>query len=416
MNFENKNEKRSLALKLIDKLSKNDFNEYWSGFDQVPLALYDKEEVYLINHPNPPKFFECTDNEIYVGKWTNDYVGNTAIKINDIFTGIWNLDTLDEVVNIDDLYSSIVHEMFHANQLKNNDTRFSNELIFINYPFSSEFINLRLCERELLLKIIFENNLEVKKTLILNFINIRDQRHSMIGDNINYEFGIESIEGTAVYVQFQSLLKESNLPNPYLSSIFGQKLIENNDLKSLRVSCYYSGLFLALILDEFFSDWKVKFNTLPLYLYEFFKDAFKDLDYNTQSKFISKDNVKYAEFLLSQYIEIKNKAISNFYNSQGYKIILKGNFNLSGFDPMNITALNNKILHKNFISCNNKIFIFNEVLSLHDNVISKINELHFYSKEKPTTNNSTIHIPNVGDFSGTITVSDNTYVIQLNSI
>lgn len=414
MNFENKKDKINLSLKLMEKLSNTDFNEYWSGFNQAPLALYDKEEVYLMNHPNPPKSFEYKGDGIFIGKWTPDYVGNTAIKINDIFTAIWDLTTLSEVIDVDDLYSCIVHEMFHANQLKNNDTRFSNELLFINYPFSPEFINLRLSERQLLLKIIFENNLEAKKNLILNFINLRDERHSMIGDNINYEFGIESIEGTAVYVQFYSLLKESNLPKPYLISTFGQKLIENNDLKSLRSSCYYSGLFLALILDDFFDDWKIKYSASSVYLYAFFKDVFKDLNYNTEPKFIAKDNAKYAEFLLSQYIDTKNISISKFYNSQGYKIVLKGNFSLSGFDPMNITALNNKILHKNFLSLNNKIFICTEVLSLHDDEIDQINEVQFYSSEKPSVNNNTICIANVGELSGNITILDNTYTIELN--
>lgn len=414
MNFENKKDKIKLSLKLMDKLSKNDFNEYWSGFNQAPLALYDKEEVYLMNHPNPPEYFEYKVDGLFVGKWTSDYVGNTAIKVNDTFTAIWDLTTLAEVIDVDDLYSCIVHEMFHANQLKNSDTRFSDELLFINYPFSPEFINLRLCEGELLLKILFENNLEVKKNLILNFINLRDERHSMIGDSINYEFGIESIEGTAVYAQFYSLLKESNLPKPYLVSTFGEKLIENNDLRALRLSCCYFGLFLALILDDFFDDWKFKYSTSSLYLYEFFKEAFKGFDYNNEPKFIPKDNIKYAEFLLSQYMDTKNSSISKFYSSTGYKIVLKGNFTLSGFDPMNITALNNKILHKNFLSLNNKIFIYTEVLSLHDDEIDQINEVQFYSNEKPSINDNTICIANVGKLSGNIAILDNTYTIELN--
>lgn len=414
MNFESRKEKQKLISKLIEKIENNNFDEYFKGFIKVPFALYDNYEVYLINHPTPPKSFSYNSDSVYISNWTNEYVGNTAIKINDIYTAIWDINTLNEIIDVDKLYANIVHEMYHANQLKNNDNRFANEMDFINYSFTKEFIELRINERYVLFNFIFEDDLHRKIELVSDFIRLREKRKNIIGQAIKYEFAIESIEGTATYVEYKALLKETKLPKTYLLSYYGQKLIESDDLKLFRASCYYSGLFISLVLDEFYPDWQISYNESDQYLYEYFINLFKQMELEYQKDIKLKDVSYYSEFLLKDYFEGKKKLIDTFNNSEGYRVILEGKLKLTGFDPMNIVDLDGTILHKNFISCNNIIFIKGMVLSIHDDDnIWNIKELHFYCNKQPTVCNNTIYIKNIGQFKGEIDILDKNYRVKI---
>lgn len=47
-----------------------DLNKYWSGFETVAFALYDKKNVYLFNHPR------MTNKELYnyqILKWNEQF-------------------------------------------------------------------------------------------------------------------------------------------------------------------------------------------------------------------------------------------------------------------------------------------------------------------------------------------------------
>ncbi|WP_129407833.1 hypothetical protein [Marinitoga lauensis] len=244
MIFNNKEQIKQLARKIYKNINSNVLKDYWNDFKPLPVALYDKKEVYIIGFPNNLEGFK-KENDIFIGKWNSKFLGNSAIKYDNIYIAIFDLTTLNEYTTFEKLYSLIVHEIFHGFQLTNNDKRFANEFLFFQYPFKTKNIALRLEERKYLLKAVFENN---KKENIKKFISYREKRRELIKDFLNYELGLESIEGTATYVEFKALADISDLPEQFLLAQFGKNLNDIFEYKNFRHSCYSSGCILLYYL------------------------------------------------------------------------------------------------------------------------------------------------------------------------
>lgn len=407
MKIVEKNDRKEIILKLKDKVDENNFDYYWKGFKSFPLALYNSDEVYLINYKNLPKGY-YVDGKVAVGKWDERFMGNTAINLDGQYTAIWNMDTLDEMIDLDKLYSKVVHEMLHAYQLKNGDKRFGNEVMYLTYKFTGEFLDLRMKEREYLLKAVFEADEAKKKELISDFISIREGRRNIIGDRINYEYGIESIEGAATYVECKALQEETKLPEKYIASRYGEKLIENNDLKEFRASCYFSGMFIALIMDSLCGNWQASYDSSGMYLYDYFKTQMEW----TPKEFTPKVNA-YISYILRKHDNLVRKEITDFYINSGYEIILDGRFSITGFDPMNIVTLDNRLLHKNFVKLSNKYLIKEKAITTYEeNNVLTATSVEFFIKEAPLMIEGGIYIEGVGELKGKVVETTKGYIVK----
>ena len=76
---------------IIIYLQKANLEEYWTGFDLVAYALYDKNNVYLFNHP---KFITQSSYAPKILKWNQQFVGNTLILYDDYPTAIVDMKTM----------------------------------------------------------------------------------------------------------------------------------------------------------------------------------------------------------------------------------------------------------------------------------------------------------------------------------
>ncbi len=142
---------------------------YWPGFERVAYALYDKSNVYLFNHPkfsnNPP----CT---YHIFKWDAQFNADTIIMYEEYPTAIVNMDHYKEY---EDLFSMLVHELFHGYQYIKDEKRFPDEMIGVTYPLSKENVELRNQERTNLYRAMLENNRIKKKQYLNAFIALREK-------------------------------------------------------------------------------------------------------------------------------------------------------------------------------------------------------------------------------------------------
>lgn len=407
MKIVEKNDRKEIILKLKGKVDENNFDYYWKGFKSFPLALYNSNEVYLINYKGLPKDY-YVDGKVAVGKWDERFTGNTAIDLEGQYTAVWDMDTLDEMIDLDKLYSKVVHEMFHAYQFKNDDKRFGDEVLYLTYKFTGEFLDLRMKEREYLLKAVFEDDKAKKKKLISDFISIRECRRNIIGDRIDYEYGVESIEGTATYVEYKAFQKETKLPEKYIAARYGEKLIENNDLKDFRASCYFSGMFIALIMDSICGNWQAAYDSSGMYLYDYFKAQIEW----TPKEFTPQVNA-YISCILRNYDNLARKEITDFYINSGYDIILEGRFSITRINPMNIVSLDNRLLHKAFVMLNNKYLIKGKTVTTYEeNNVLTATSVEFFVEDAPIMIEGGICIEGVGELKGKVVEKTKGYIVK----
>jgi len=407
MKIVEKSDRKEIILKLNDKISENNFDYYWKDFKSFPLALYNSNEVYLVNYKKLPKGYYI-DEKVAVGKPDEKFVGNTVINLEGQYTAIWDMDTLDEMINLDKLYSEVVHEMFHAYQFENGEKKFGNEVIYFTYKFTGEFLDLRMKEREYLLKAVFEDDKAKKKKLISDFISIRECRRNIIGERINYEYGIESTEGTATYVEYKAFQKETNLPSKYIAARYGKELVENNDLMDFRASCYFSGMFIALIMDSLCENWQTSYDNSEMYLYDYFKCQIEW----TPKDFVPQSNA-YISYILRNYDNLIRKEITDFYINGGYNIILDGRFSITRFDPMNVISLDGRLLHKTFVMLNNKYLIKEKVVTTYEeNNVLTANSVEFFVKNAPLMIEGGIYIEGIGDLKGKVVETTKGYIVK----
>lgn len=248
-----------------------DYNQLWDKFTKTKYAIYNGKNFY-INDNVGIDIDLIKKGSCFVGNVDERFMGNTAISINNNYVAIWNEDTISKDIDNVKLASLIIHEMFHGFQSANGEKRFPNELLDVDYPITIENINLRMLERQYLLGVNIENNKEKKMELLTLYFKVRNKREKLIGSIIEYEKAIESVEGTAVYVEYKALTQlASNNRNSILEEyIKGFTEINEENLK-IRQSTYNQGLLLSLIADEYIPNWKSKFDNSELFLSDFIK-------------------------------------------------------------------------------------------------------------------------------------------------
>jgi len=401
------------TLKVVyEKINSGVLENYWTGFKPLPIAFYDNSHVYIIGLSELPEGFNKED-EIFVGEWDNRFIGNTSIKFQEGYIGIWDLSTVEEFTTFSEFYSKIVHEIFHGFQLSNNDKRFANEFLAFQYPFTVENIALRIKEREYLLKGVFEDKKNLKRDYMKKFISCREKRRSIIKEFLDYELGLESIEGTATYVEYRALFDESCLPEKFLISVFGKDLIKVTDLNKFRMSCYSPGMYISLLLDCIKPDWKKEYTYENKYIYDYFVDI---VSLEFENVEIDDQTVNLAREAVEKHKKELDKVFKNFETSGKYKVVLTGKFSLAGFDPMNILKSGNKLLHKNFLkfgSSESTYFVKGPVISEFEDEIWQYSKVIFYSNKKPELkDDNAVFIDKIGIIKGKLTEENNTFLIE----
>ncbi|QQZ09706.1 hypothetical protein [Heyndrickxia vini] len=376
-------------VKVRDMMKNISLEYYWPNFKCVAYCLYNSEIVHLYNHPNYPS------DTIF--PWNDQFTADTLIVYEDYPTAIVNIERYKDSETI---YSLIIHELFHGYQYLYSESRFPNELLGVQYPLLLENIKLRNKERKLLYQAFNEQKKGVKLQLLNEFIFTREKRGELMGEYAQYEFHIESVEGPAWYIESKALQKASNLPfDEILKTYSSTFLDEYRSNLQIRVSCYGSGMFLCLLLDQLTDSWKEAFTRSKKTLYEIFKEHIDILPSHPIK--ISPDDEAMSIF---NYVKgEKEKVFESFINNKGFHLLIEGNMTVTSFDPMNIVSLNNHLLHQNFIKLiiSGKDYYFTQpVLARFTEKIQTINQLHLIFEKKPTIFSNHIEIDGIGKIEG----------------
>ncbi len=328
---------RELYNKILNNLEKVDFQAIWKGFDKYNFALYNSKEVYFEDKIIP---------------WDERFIGNTSIKYEDNYIAIWDVEhdfLNDGNEDIDILTSNLIHEMFHAYQCENKETRFPRDLVTLDYPDDAHNLCLKYEENKILSKAFNESNLIVKKELIEKFYSIRMKRQQIIGDMSKCEHLSETAEGMAEYVGTMALKQLSEKKYIERMQKYSEYLHNFSPLQlDIRKISYYSGAVFLVTAH----DLGINFEH-PLSGQE--KTVFEIITENLEC--VETDDIQLETELIEKAVD-ENKAykkdlIDNFMQSSD-RIAIKGDFHISGYDPMNMIKLDNKILCKTFISLTNQ--------------------------------------------------------------
>ncbi|MED3907660.1 hypothetical protein P4597_00445 [Peribacillus simplex] len=368
---------------------------YWPGFELVAYALYDKKNVYLFNHPKFSNNPQCTYHSL---KWDVQFTGDTIIMYEEYPTAIVNMDSYEEY---EDLYSILVHELFHGYQYIKDEKRFPDEMMGITYLLSKENVELRNQERTNLYRALLENNIMKKKQCLNAFIALREKRAAKIEEYLTYEKLIETIEGPAWYVELRAYSEKSPLDYHSVLKKYAQQLINKYEsTSSIRRSCYSSGLFMCLLLEELSPGWMESFFVKEETLYDLLKQHAGDyMEYSIADVKISSETEEVVNFA----IEKRRKAFEEFNKQTGIHLYIEGEIIAKSFDPMNIIPLEDRLLHKSFIKVrmNNQDFLIQQPVIAHvDNGIQNINKLHLILEERPIENIDSLTIAGVGEIKG----------------
>lgn len=397
--------------KYLNKISQDlvnaNLDNYWPGFESVAFALYDKSYVYLYNHPRMKK---NQQNNYQILNWDEQFNGCTLIIYNDYPTAIVNMELYEDYKS---LYSILVHELFHGFQYVKGETRIPNEILGISYPFLKENVELRNQERSNLFNAVLENNVLKKKLYLNTFIALREKRAAILNRYLLYENLIETIEGPAWYVELKAYSEKSPIDNTSVIEKYGQHLIDKYESTSdIRRSCYSSGLFMCLLLDEFSPGWQERFFGKEETLYELFKklsDAFIKIG-NVEISLETEEVINFA-------IQNRKNTFKNFEQQKGIHLFIEGEITAKSFDPMNIVPFENRLLHKSFIKVriNNEDYLVQQpVIAYCKDGLQNIIKLHMILRNNPIENTDSLTIDGIGLIKGRYEKQENILRLYVN--
>ena len=395
--------------RIAKDLTNINLERYWPNFELVAYALYDKTSVFLFNHPRynnaPPKSYEIL-------KWEEQFVGNTIILFDGYPTAIADMELYNDY---EGLFSILVHELFHGNQYIKGEKRFPDEILGITYPLTKENVEIRNRERKNLYNALLETDISKKKQYLNEFIVLREKRAEGIKEHLTYENLIESVEGPAWYVEIKAFSEKSLLANDLILGIYGKNLIDVVESTSnIRRSCYSSGLFMCLLLDELSQDWKGNFFGTNATLF----DLIKCLNIAPRKQAI--EDVKISpetEAAVNFAVESRKKEINEFEAQIGTHLFIDGEIIALSFDPMNIVPFEGRLLHKNHlkIKINNQEYLVQQPsLTYCVDGLKSINKLLIILKDKPLETGDSLLITGIGEIMGQYTIQEDTINLFVN--
>ena len=319
-----------LYKELSERLNRINYQGIWPGFKRYEFAIYTSEKVQFENKEIP---------------WDDRFIGNTSIQYEGSYLAIWNIEhdcINNDSRDLDILAANIVHEMFHAYQQENGEKRWPKDLVTMKYPNSIENFNLKYEENKLLAEAFEEQDLAKKRRLLECFCGLREKREALIGTMRDCEYLTETAEGMAEYAGMLALKMLSQ--TKYRSKVMTYvKLLRDFQAIQLNIRkiSYYSGSILLLTANDMnisISHSISKEN----------KTVFRII-----SQFLSTklpDDLHYEHRIKTVMEEIKDsnrKEVEQFLKQN--RIKQKGDFYISGYDPMNMIRIDDYILCRTFV-------------------------------------------------------------------
>lgn len=338
---------RKLYAAVEERMGRIDFEELWQGFHQYEFALYTGDTVYL------------KDREI---AWDERFLANTTITFEGGQLAIWNIGAelsaqrkayakgepptekvLSVVENfpengpdVDILTAGMVHEMFHAFQMEQGEMRFPDDIEVLDYPMETDNFRMKYAENKILAQTFDVTDEGERRELLREFMVLRAARQKCFGSKICYEGRIETVEGMAEYVGTRALYVLSPRKYHVRVAAYQSRLRElSQDMFDVRNQSYYVGALLLLAAKEAGVSLAHKVGAEQRSVWELLKSGL-----DCEDDFMSE--------ILGQRREKQEKIVQDFIHKASAE--MTGDFEICGYDPMNMFKVGNWIYGSNFFA------------------------------------------------------------------
>ncbi len=222
------------------RLARIDFEAIWPGFSPVDFALYTPQLM-------------CFKGQ--VSDKPASFIGNTAIEYEGRSIAIWNMSytTVEDGDSLDRLAASLVHEMFHAFQHRQKETRFAKDLELVLYPRDPALVAWTDRESGILAESAFyqgDDRREKALQALRRIAAIRAEKTTLSGGATSNEYRVETTEGLAEYAGYRGLCQlDARLAAKQLAH-YKDQVLNRDYLFDVRRRCYFSGILLAITLEK----------------------------------------------------------------------------------------------------------------------------------------------------------------------
>lgn len=297
-----------------EKLDTLDFNMLSPGFHMFDFALYNKESVVL-------------NNEIF--PYSEKFIGNTTINYNGNQIAIWDMKY--QVDNINIFTSKIVHEMFHAYQIENRETRFPNEFDGIYYQYTYENMIWKIQETKLLIEAYNKESIE----LFYQFISSRNERKKSFPKEVEYENKVETVEGLARLMELKTLNQlDRKLEKMQIEETISYVANEENFFP-IRKVLYYIGSLIVLAANKLGIEYQEDDTKTVVDWFE--ANEFDKTVLNTNQVITN---------VIDKYHKANELLVKAFFN-QDLEVI--EDIRITGLDPMNTIKHNEYLFFNHFV-------------------------------------------------------------------
>ncbi|MCL2004027.1 MAG: hypothetical protein FWG72_08505 [Oscillospiraceae bacterium] len=321
---------RALYLKVDEILRDVDFNEIWPGFSPCGFALFNENGVFLKDAAIP---------------YDRRFLGNTSIEYDGEPLAIWQVE--DPLVEDPELLAAdLAHEMFHAFQGQSGERRTPDDLVLLGYPHHAENYEVKHSENLLLAEAALSEDAETKKALLQKFISARKYREKLIGGIIGQEYLTETFEGMAEYAGSMALkqISEGKYRQRLGKYIESLQTLDSRFFE-IRRMLYYSGAVFCVLLRKAGIDFYHAVGGTDVPLFSIIAgDAREE---KPAARF--ERNAFNAE--IEKHTQEKSRKFEAF--SDARKETVTGDFTICGYDPMNMTRQDDRILCGRFVMLKN---------------------------------------------------------------
>lgn len=175
-------EKVNVLLQLVP------YEDICPGFRRCGYAIYNSSQVWLADKLIP---------------WDNRFMGNTAMEFEGEFIAIYQVKN-PEKTDAEILAADLVHEMFHAYQMRSGEDHWPDDFKLLAYPENIENYRLKYAENQLLAAAYGEIGSR-RAGMLAAFREIREQRRKLVGEYLEQELLTEHLEGCAEYAGCRAL-------------------------------------------------------------------------------------------------------------------------------------------------------------------------------------------------------------------
>lgn len=246
-------------LALVERLAVLAEPDPWPGFDprSVPVAVYDGERTWLLQHRGPVRGFPAHPSGLLVMEGRHpQLVANTAIEIDGVPAAGVVLEAPGWRDDLDATAGLVAHEAFHVFQRRHPDWS-ANEAELFTYPVAdAPLLVLRRLESE-----AWRRSLEALVAgdaspagWAATALDLRDRRFADLGEGAReYERHLELFEGLASYVGS----RVSRRPAAHVVPEGGF------EPSGVRARAYATGEAMARLLDHLDPGWAARLERGP---------------------------------------------------------------------------------------------------------------------------------------------------------